>query len=62
MQFKIYFKVQQQADVIAFEIPNLKPSITSNPMAFLSEKMSEFCRKKNREIDELKKDRDHEKT
>lgn len=48
--------------MIAFEIPNLKPTIMQNPMGFFMDKMSEFCRRKNKEVDELKKERDHEKT
>ena len=31
-------------------------------MTVFTDKMSEFCRRKNREIDELKKERDHEKS
>ena len=30
-------------------------------MGYLTDKMSEFCRKKNREVDDLKKERDSEK-
>ena len=60
-QFRLYFKVQQQADVVAFEVANLKPNIVANPMQFFTDKMSEFCRRKNREMDDLKKERDHEK-
>jgi hypothetical protein len=48
-------------DVVAFEINNFKMNIVDNAMVFFTEKMSEFCRKKNREVDELKKDRDSEK-
>jgi hypothetical protein len=31
-------------------------------MQYFTDKMSEFCRKKNREIDDLKKERDHERS
>jgi hypothetical protein len=31
-------------------------------MTFLTDKMSDFCRRKNREIDELKKEKESEKT
>lgn len=47
--------------MIAFQVPNLQRVIVDNPLSFFSEKMSEFCRKKNRELDELKKERDGEK-
>ena len=29
-------------------------------MQFFTDKMSDFCRKKNREVDELKKEKQHE--
>lgn len=47
--------------MIAFQVPHLQRVIVDNPLSFFSEKMSEFCRKKNRELDELKKERDGEK-
>jgi hypothetical protein len=31
-------------------------------MTYFADKMSDFCRKKNREIDDLKKDRDNERS
>jgi hypothetical protein len=46
---------------VAFEVPNFKYSIVNNPAHYFNDKMSEFCRKKNREIDDLKKERDQER-
>ena len=48
--------------MIAFEVANLKQNIVNDPMHVFADKMSDFCRKKNREIDELKKERDSERT
>ncbi|CDW86386.1 UNKNOWN [Stylonychia lemnae] len=60
-KFRIYFKVQQQADVVAFEVSNIKSTVVPNPMHYFADKMSEFVRRKNREIDDLKKERDTER-
>jgi len=39
----------------------LKSTVVANPMHYFADKMSEFVRKKNREIDDLKKERDSER-
>ena len=47
--------------MVAFEVANLKPNYVANPMQYFTDKMSDFVRKKNREIDDLKKARDSER-
>eukprot|EP00347_Sterkiella_histriomuscorum_P002917 403366297 len=60
-KFRIYFKVQQQADVVAFECNTLKPQIQPQPMHYFADKLSEYFKRKNKELDEIKNERDKER-
>jgi hypothetical protein len=43
----VYFKVQQQADVLAFSVGNFKAAIVNDPSAQMTENMMEFSRAVN---------------
>ena len=58
----MYFKVQQQADVVAFEVSEeFRTTLVNNPATFFADKMADFSRAKSREIEELRRERDNER-
>ena len=60
-KFRVYFKVQQQADVVVFEVSDFKTQISNTPMTVFAERMAEFSRGKSREVEELRRERDSER-
>ena len=46
---------------MAFEVNNFKPTLHPQPMHYFAEKLSDYFKRKNKELDELKTERDKER-
>lgn len=60
MQFRVYFKVQQQADVLAFAVSNFKSHVVPDASVNFADYMMDFSRTLNHDIDDLRKQKQSE--